>query len=77
MASRGSPVQAAALVRCDPRLPGDVEGGSGLLVRCHGRKRKVWFGRDVDRPLKAERQPLLHAGDDIVLTLELVGAIVG
>jgi len=42
-------------------------GGDGRKVRRRG---------DVDRPLKAERRPLLHAGSDTVLALELEGTVV-
>jgi hypothetical protein len=53
-----------------------MEGKDRLLAGHASGERKARLGGHVDRPLEAERQALLHAGDDIMLAPELEGAIV-
>ena len=75
MAARGSAVQGRPNA-ARPAFFGDIEGGSALLVARDRRQSEGRLAGDVDRTLNAERQPLLHAGHDMMLAPEFERTIV-
>lgn len=75
MAARGSAVQGRPNA-ARPAFFWRYRGGSTLLVARDRRQPEGRLGGHVDRTLNAERQPLLHAGHDIMLAPELERTVV-